>query len=653
MGTPALSELISGFHPAPVIYPPPQSRMDARKDSGVELDTVPKSISDFQFYFPMGNPSLMARAGQYTRTREAVKMLLRKSASSCSLFPSVDEETDDLEGAICHRDDLPDGKVWPERKPLEVALAELKDCFSLSRKDVSDGTRPSALFRHQFWSVMDALGLPRYCSHVLFDKLIAVKNGNANGRSAAVTSLGAEPVSTETDKGRIADEFLEFEDIERWWKDLSTVYHDDHAIIFKIMQKTSNQQYLTPLDFHTVVDEVVKRHPGLEFLSSLAVFQARYVETVITRIFFTKLHTYSERMTLAEFRKHSFLDLLIKLQIDDDINATRDVFSYKHFYVIYCKFWELDSDHNMIIEADDLYQYSQRALTTIMMDRVIAGYGKPLSAGNKSRQFSYKDFIWFMLCIEDKKRDASVDYWFRCLDLDSDGKLSLHELHEFYKQQVERMIECRMSEPWKFDDFVCSLLDLIKPKNSTYITPRDLKNSQNAALFFDMIFDLRKYDRYIRRIDPTFRDMDDVVVENRDGTRLKLDGWDKFAERSYELLAYEESSNATYQPEGMGDEDLSDEEDGHWTSREDGALGLSGWAADETAIRDESDEEDGSGHFVRGHRTSQRYGSSDEEDEEEEDMVEEVVEQIELVSTTSSSRNAGRARSKAQAKALI
>ena len=29
-------------------------------------------------------------------------------------------------------------------------------------------------------------------------------------------------------------------------------------------------------------------------------------------------------------------------------------FSYEHFYVLYCKFWELDTDHDLVIDAKDL-----------------------------------------------------------------------------------------------------------------------------------------------------------------------------------------------------------------------------------------------------------------------------------------------------------
>ena len=35
-----------------------------------------------------------------------------------------------------------------------------------------------------------------------------------------------------------------------------------------------------------------------------------------------------------------------------------DFFSYEHFYVIYCKFWELDTDHDMVISKEDISAYA-------------------------------------------------------------------------------------------------------------------------------------------------------------------------------------------------------------------------------------------------------------------------------------------------------
>jgi len=34
-----------------------------------------------------------------------------------------------------------------------------------------------------------------------------------------------------------------------------------------------------------------------------------------------------------------------------------DYFSYEHFYVLYCKFWELDADHDFLLDRDDLVKF--------------------------------------------------------------------------------------------------------------------------------------------------------------------------------------------------------------------------------------------------------------------------------------------------------
>ena len=41
---------------------------------------------------------------------------------------------------------------------------------------------------------------------------------------------------------------------------------------------------------------------------------------------------------------------------------------------------------------------------------------------------SYEDFVWFVLSEEDKGSDTSLEYWFRCVDLNGDGRLTPDEL---------------------------------------------------------------------------------------------------------------------------------------------------------------------------------------------------------------------------------
>ena len=61
-----------------------------------------------------------------------------------------------------------------------------------------------------------------------------------------------------------------------------------------------------------------------------------------------------------------------------------------------------------------------------------------------------------MISEEDKTTAASIDYWFRCLDLDGDGILSMYELQYFFEEQMERM-ERMVAEPIKFEDCLCQM----------------------------------------------------------------------------------------------------------------------------------------------------------------------------------------------------
>lgn len=79
---------------------------------------------------------------------------------------------------------------------------------------------------------------------------------------------------------------------------------------------------------------------------------------VIARIFYCVNRSWSGRITSSELRKSNFLAVVSLLDEEDDINQITEYFSYEHFYVIYCKFWELDKDHDLIIDKQDLSKHN-------------------------------------------------------------------------------------------------------------------------------------------------------------------------------------------------------------------------------------------------------------------------------------------------------
>ncbi|XP_068136489.1 serine/threonine-protein phosphatase 2A regulatory subunit B'' subunit alpha isoform X2 [Hyperolius riggenbachi] len=334
------------------------------------------------------------------------------------------------------------------------------------------------------------------------------------------------------------------------WRKLVQNYHDDTAKFLHLLAKPGCS-YLEQEDFIPLLQDIVDTHPGLTFLKEAPEFHSRYITTVIQRIFYTVNRSWSGRITPTELRRSNFLQTLALLEEEDDINQVTDYFSYEHFYVIYCKFWELDTDHDLYIDQKDLAKYNDHASSNRIIERIFSGAVTRGNAVQKEGRMSYAEFVWFLISEEDKKNPTSIEYWFRCMDLDGDGVLSMYELEYFYEEQCEKM-ETMGIEPLPFQDLLCQLMDLVKPEVTGRITLRDLKRCRMSHIFFDTCFNLEKYLDHEQR-DPfaVQKDVDSETPEPSD--------WDRYAAEEYEILVAEETATEHLQ-EGSFEDDYEGED---------------------------------------------------------------------------------------------
>uniref|UniRef100_UPI00398F8932 serine/threonine-protein phosphatase 2A regulatory subunit B'' subunit beta isoform X2 n=1 Tax=Pristiophorus japonicus TaxID=55135 RepID=UPI00398F8932 len=331
------------------------------------------------------------------------------------------------------------------------------------------------------------------------------------------------------------------------WRKILQNCHDDASKFLCLLAKPGCS-YLEQEDFIPLIQDVVNTHPGLTFLREAAEFHTRYVTTVIQRIFYTVNRSWTGRITCTEIRKSNLLQTLALLEEEEDINQLTDFFSYEHFYVIYCKFWELDTDHDLYIDQKDLARHNDDAISGRMIERIFSGAVTRHKKAPKDRKIGYADFVWFLISEEDKTTSTSIEYWFRCMDLDGDGVLSMYELNYFYEDQCKKL-ECMSIEPLPFEDCLCQLLDLVKPECEGKITLHDLKKCKMANVFFDTLFNIDKYLEHEQK-DPFSMQRQDV--EN-DGPEMT--DWERYAVNEYENLVAEEAANENWND---GDSELSD-----------------------------------------------------------------------------------------------
>ncbi|XP_034295562.1 serine/threonine-protein phosphatase 2A regulatory subunit B'' subunit alpha isoform X1 [Pantherophis guttatus] len=334
------------------------------------------------------------------------------------------------------------------------------------------------------------------------------------------------------------------------WRKILHNCHDDASKFICLLAK-HNCNYLEQEDFIPILQDIVETHPGLTFLKDAPEFHSRYITTVIQRIFYIVNRSWSGKISLIELRKSNFLQTLALLEEEEDINQITDYFSYEHFYVIYCKFWELDTDHDLYINQSDLARYNDQALSSRIIERIFTGAVLRGSQEQKENQMSYADFVWFLISEEDKRCLTSIEYWFRCMDLDGDGTLSMYELEYFYEEQCERM-ESMGIEPLPFHDLLCQMLDLVKPEYEGRITLRDLKRCRMAHVFYNTFFNLEKYlDNEQRDPFAVQKDIENESPEPSD--------WDRYAAEEYEILVAEESGSVQLQ-EGSFEDDYETDE---------------------------------------------------------------------------------------------
>ncbi|XP_061083134.1 serine/threonine-protein phosphatase 2A regulatory subunit B'' subunit beta isoform X2 [Conger conger] len=323
--------------------------------------------------------------------------------------------------------------------------------------------------------------------------------------------------------------------IAMWRKVLQTC-HDDASIFVHLLAKPGCN-YLEQEDFIPFLQDVVNSHTGLVFLKEASDFHSRYITTVVQRIFYNVNRSWTGRITCSELRKSSFLQNVALLEEEDDVNQLTEYFSYEHFYVIYCKFWELDTDHDLYIDKRDLTRHNDQAISHKMIERIFSGTVTRDKRVQRDGRMSYADFVWFLISEEDKRSATSIEYWFRCMDLDGDGVLSMYELEHFYQEQCQKL-ETMGIESLLFEDCLCQMLDLVQPEVPGKITLHDLKRCKLSHVFFDTFFNIEKY-LYHEQKDPS-------SVREGEPEGQDLSDWERYAAEEYDILVAEETANEQY-----------------------------------------------------------------------------------------------------------
>uniref|UniRef100_A0A7S2S6E6 Calmodulin n=1 Tax=Mucochytrium quahogii TaxID=96639 RepID=A0A7S2S6E6_9STRA len=304
--------------------------------------------------------------------------------------------------------------------------------------------------------------------------------------------------------------------------------YDELDRLFRLL-KQPDADTIVGSDFAPYLEELLAYHPGLEFLETTPEFQEKYARTVVARILYQVNTAWNGKISRRELRRSDLLKVCHQVDEEEDINLVHRYFSYEHFYVLYCKFWELDSDHDFLLSRDDLMRHGGHSLTPKIVDRIFQQVVYPFMSGDPERM-GFEDFVFFFLAEEDKTNPISLRYWFRCVDLDDDGVIRPWEMKYFYNQQLSRL-QSYGHEVISFADVLCQAHDFVHPAEEGHFRLPDFvdhKCIRISGMLFNVLFNLNKFIAFEQR---------DPYLIRQQHENPDLTDWDRYAAIEYARLA--------------------------------------------------------------------------------------------------------------------
>ena len=292
----------------------------------------------------------------------------------------------------------------------------------------------------------------------------------------------------------------------KWWRE--NMLGKDPNSRFFTMIVGNDRDFIFPSDLTPFVRALVESHPSLEFLQSEELFQEKFIDFIVTRCFYIMDSELRGTAGLHQFRKMNIAGVFFNAEKMGDVNDSHHIFNYQHFYVAFCKFWDLDGDSDGLISKDDLMKFNDSAISPIIIERFFQSSFFPRSS-NRKQTLDFTAFAYFLMSSEDKTNPTSINFWYKLCDLDDDGVLSLKEIEELYEIQFERM-RITGNETIPFEDIIRQLKDMINPADPSIVTVSDLVNCKLADVFYNTLFDLQKFlvREYQFTVNP---DLDDVT----------------------------------------------------------------------------------------------------------------------------------------------
>lgn len=248
--------------------------------------------------------------------------------------------------------------------------------------------------------------------------------------------------------------------------------------LFSILIYNRGRNYLIPDDFGFYVASFMKTKEDFKKIKNneeQCSYFARYILSNLTLIYDPENRG---RITRQNFVKHDFLRNL------------DEIFNFDKFLEIYNLFNDLDIRKSKRLSFDELLLFDHKRIHPKVMERV----WKYLPGNRIDEEISFGSFVFYILLLEEKEREASLNFWFRVCDFDEDGILSLREMEVWFSYQ-KQMLKAMNADTEDFTQLVPQIMDMMGT-NDIHWTRSQIKSSEHWPRLFNILIDPKLFYGY-------------------------------------------------------------------------------------------------------------------------------------------------------------
>lgn len=253
--------------------------------------------------------------------------------------------------------------------------------------------------------------------------------------------------------------------------------------------------YLKQKDLQNFIFELMPTFPNLSGMPSH--LADKYLLIATKKFFFFLDPKHHGRIFIKDILTSPILAELYDLRTEkSNEEFLNNWFSLQNAQRIIELYNKLDEDKNGTLSVSEIAKF-QWSLTDLFLKRVMEQH----CFADSKFEMNFELFVEFILIIENKKNQRSINFIFKCLDVFDSGYIDSFVINMFFKEVLKKLMskDTDADKNLHIEDVKDEIFDMANPKKGKVITLYDLYNCGQGDIILGILIDAKVFFDYDQR----------------------------------------------------------------------------------------------------------------------------------------------------------